>query len=228
MHKRQRSLLNAYTDLQASSSHSVVSNNSSLRDPFDSPASALRFASVPPSPTHSTHSSVSTISLLPPAAMPASTVINITAPTGGCGCYECELASRSTSSVTSTSSGSASPQSSPRRSPHRNSAFLLLPSNDPWSYKSAKNRATQRAATRSAQTLPTVDEDSECRRLSRSRRLLVRWRARQAPVRRESWARGSSASLGVHLGHQVVCRTGVRETLRVSRQAPVLVRGRRY
>ena len=178
-HMRQRSLLKAYTDLQASSSHSVVPHhlhhNSILRDSrsFDSPASALQFASVPPSPTHSTHSSISSISLLPPAATPVSTLISVTTPSGECGCYECELASRSATSVssasTSTSSGgSASPQSSPpqsqpspRRSPHRNSAFMLLPPTDPWSYKSAKARATQRTATRSAQTLPTVDEDSE-------------------------------------------------------------------
>ena len=144
---------------QASSSPSVTTR--SLQD-FDSPASsALQF--VPASPTHSSNSSVSSISLLPPASTPAST-ISITAPNGECGCRDCQsqIASRSTTTATSPSSSpTPSPQSSPHRSPRRNGALFLLPTNDPWSYKSAKTRATQNPASRSAQTLPTVEEDSE-------------------------------------------------------------------
>ncbi|KAI0360809.1 hypothetical protein OH77DRAFT_724490 [Trametes cingulata] len=132
--------------------------------------SALQFAS-PPSPTASSNSSVSSISLLPPASAAAS----IVGPSGFCECQcECDSASASTHSIVSTSSSTAStpgPRTPTPTKTKRESSMILAGLN----LLPEKARGVQRAGLGSAsasmcgsvQTLPTVDEDAESRRRRR-------------------------------------------------------------
>ncbi|KAI0674186.1 hypothetical protein C8Q78DRAFT_575649 [Trametes maxima] len=123
-----------------------------------SPApSALQFA--PPSPTTSSNSSVSSISLLPPASMSPS------APNNACPCPECEAGFASSAGSSATSFSPRTPTSVPLR----NTGFNLLAAPDAWSYKSAKTRSQRsQHSLHSSQTLPTVDEDSDALILSLS------------------------------------------------------------
>ncbi|KAI0365979.1 hypothetical protein BV20DRAFT_693501 [Pilatotrama ljubarskyi] len=94
---------------------------------------------------------------------PASASISVVGPDGSCGCPECDaISTASITSVASASTTHSTTRSSSPPTPHRNSmGFNLMPAADAWAYRSAVKARSQRSASGSAQTLPTVDEDSD-------------------------------------------------------------------